>query len=162
MTIKIELLTVRIKIIKMKEIRTEIIINTSKEKVWNVLTNFREYPEWNPFIRSLEGQAVKDTRLVTTLQLEDRKPMVFKPIVTVLDELRKFEWLGTTPLNVVNGRHFFIVEEINEKKVKFIHGEQFTGILARPFHKRLAEPTQRGFIEMNKALKVRAEDLSDA
>ena len=145
----------------MKEIKTEIIINTSKKEVWRILTNFSEYPEWNPFIRSLEGQAVKDTRLVATLQLKDRKPMVFKPVVTVSDENKKFEWLGTTSLNVVNGRHYFIVEEINEKQVKFVHGEQFTGILARPFHKRLAEPTIAGFVEMNKALKNRVEYLSN-
>lgn len=146
----------------MKEIRTEIMINTSKEEVWSILTNFREYPEWNPFIRSLEGQAVKDTRLVATLQLKDRKPMVFKPVVTVSDEMKGFEWLGSTPLNVVNGRHYFILEEISEKQVKFVHGEQFTGILAGPFHKKLAGPTRAGFVEMNKALKDRAELLAGA
>ncbi len=146
----------------MKEIRTEIIINTSKEEVWSILTNFRKYPEWNPFIRSLEGQAVKDTRLMATLQLKDRKPMVFKSVVTVSEEKKKFEWLGTTPFNVVNGRHYFILEEISKKQVKFVHGEQFTGILARPFHKRLAWPTQKGFVEMNKALKNRAEQLAGA
>ena len=97
----------------MKEIRTEIIINTSSDKVWNVLTNFSAYPDWNPFIRSLEGKAIKDTRLVATLHLKDRKPMVFKPVVTVSDDKKKFEWLGTTPLNVVNGWHYFILEEIS-------------------------------------------------
>ncbi len=143
----------------MKEIRTEIIINSSSDKVWNVLTNFSAYPDWNPFIRSLEGKAIKDTRLVATLHLKDRKPMIFKPVVTASDDKKKFEWLGTTPLNVVNGRHYFILEEISEKQVKFVHGEQFTGILAGPFHKKLAVPTQKGFMEMNKALKDRAEYL---
>ena len=51
------------------------------------------------------------------------------------------------------------MEEINEKQVKFVHGEQFTGILAKPFLKKLAVPTQQGFMEMNKALKDRAEYL---
>jgi hypothetical protein len=146
----------------MKEIKTEIIINSSKERVWNILTSFSEYPEWNPFIRSLEGSAIKDSRLVATLQLKDRKPMVFKPVVTVSEAGKKFEWLGTTPLNVVNGRHYFTVEELDDKKVRFVHGEQFSGILAGPFHRKLAEPTRLGFMEMNKALKQRAELLSDA
>jgi hypothetical protein len=145
----------------MKEIKTEIFISSSKEKVWKILTNFSQYPEWNPFIRSLEGSAIKDTRLVATLQLKDRKPMVFKPVVTVSEAEKKFEWLGTTPLNVFNGRHYFIVEELGEKQVRLVHGEQFTGIFAGPFHKRLALPTKHGFMEMNKALKERAELLSD-
>ncbi len=144
----------------MKEIITDITIHASKERVWSILTNFSEYPEWNPFIRSLEGQAVKGTRLLTTLQLKDRKPMVFKPVVTVSDVHQKFEWLGTAFLNSFRGRHYFILEEIGKKKVKFIHGEQFTGILAGPFHNRLARSTQEAFTEMNKALKGRAEHLS--
>ena len=37
----------------MKEIKTEIIINSKPEKVWNILTNFEKYPEWNPFIKSI-------------------------------------------------------------------------------------------------------------
>ena len=145
----------------MREIHTQIDIDVPPGAVWETLVRTAEYPEWNPFIRSLEGQPVKDSRLVATLQMKDRKPMVFKPVVTVSEKEKKFEWLGTTPLNVVNGRHYFIVEEIHEKQVKFVHGEQFTGILAGPFHKILAEPTQDGFIKMNKALKERAELLSD-
>ena len=93
---------------------------------------------------------------MATLQLKDPKPMV-----TASDAEKKFEWLGTTPLNVVKGSHYFMVEELGEKQVRFVHGEQFTGILAGPFHRRLAEPRQDGFMEMNKTLKERAEFLSD-
>ncbi|RYZ45415.1 MAG: SRPBCC domain-containing protein, partial [Chitinophagaceae bacterium] len=35
-----------------KQIKTEIVINASKEKVWAILTNFSQYPQWNPFIVS--------------------------------------------------------------------------------------------------------------
>jgi len=54
------------------------------------------------------------------------------------------------------------MKEISERQVRFVHGEQFTGILARPFHKKLAEPTEKGFVEMNKALKDRAEYFSNS
>ena len=54
------------------------------------------------------------------------------------------------------------MKEISERRVRFVHGEQFTGILARPFHKKLAEPTEKGFVEMNKALKDRAENFSNS
>jgi uncharacterized protein YndB with AHSA1/START domain len=42
-----------------KSIKTEIVINASKEKVWHVLTDFKRYPQWNPFITSVEGELVK-------------------------------------------------------------------------------------------------------
>ena len=40
-----------------RRIDTEILIQASSERVWAVLTDFAAYPEWNPFIVSLEGKA---------------------------------------------------------------------------------------------------------
>lgn len=40
----------------MKEINTEIEINASAEKVWQLLTDFAAYPHWNPFMRSIKGK----------------------------------------------------------------------------------------------------------
>jgi uncharacterized protein YndB with AHSA1/START domain len=39
-----------------KEIKTEILINASPDKVWAILTDFDNYPSWNPFITSLKGE----------------------------------------------------------------------------------------------------------
>ncbi|MFM2360786.1 MAG: hypothetical protein RLY16_2779, partial [Bacteroidota bacterium] len=39
-----------------KEIKTTIEIHASPARVWEVLTNFDEYPNWNPFIKSLKGE----------------------------------------------------------------------------------------------------------
>jgi uncharacterized protein YndB with AHSA1/START domain len=41
----------------MKELRTEIEIQASPEKVWQVLTDLDKYPEWNPFIHHAVGTA---------------------------------------------------------------------------------------------------------
>lgn len=41
------------------QIRTEIVIQASKEKVWSILTNLGAYPEWNPFIVSSKGSIEK-------------------------------------------------------------------------------------------------------
>lgn len=35
----------------MKELFTEIEIKATPESVWQLLTDFEKYPEWNPFIR---------------------------------------------------------------------------------------------------------------
>ncbi len=37
------------------EIKTEILISASPEKVWAILNDFGNYPNWNPFITSLTG-----------------------------------------------------------------------------------------------------------
>jgi uncharacterized protein YndB with AHSA1/START domain len=39
----------------MREIRTEIDIRASTDRVWEVLTDLERYPEWNPFITRAGG-----------------------------------------------------------------------------------------------------------
>ena len=41
----------------MRQIHTEIIIQASAQRVWDVLTDFEAYPQWNPLITSVQGQA---------------------------------------------------------------------------------------------------------
>jgi len=40
----------------MKELRTEIEIQASPEKVWQILMDFDKWPEWNPFIHTVVGK----------------------------------------------------------------------------------------------------------
>ena len=50
----------------MKELRTDIEIQASPERVWQILTNLDKWPEWNPFIHHAVGKAqVGDTVDVT-------------------------------------------------------------------------------------------------
>jgi uncharacterized protein YndB with AHSA1/START domain len=47
----------------MKELHSEIEINAPAERVWELLTDFASYPQWNPFIRTISGQPTKGERL---------------------------------------------------------------------------------------------------
>ena len=61
------------------EIKTEIIINATPEKVWKILTNFRAYPNWNPFIKSIEGQVTIGEKIIARIEPPEAKGMTFKP-----------------------------------------------------------------------------------
>ncbi len=39
----------------MKQLHTEIIVEAPAERVWELLTDFASYPQWNPFIRNISG-----------------------------------------------------------------------------------------------------------
>ena len=144
----------------MTTISTEIIINASREKVWQVLMDFPNYGAWNPFIISISGEARLGGRLTNVLQTKE-KQRTFKPKIVTLDENRHFEWVGSLPLGLFVGRHSFRLEEVNAQQVKLVHGEHFSGLLSGMIMKKIGEETRESFIAMNRALKERVETMGD-
>lgn len=138
----------------MREIRTSININAPREKVWQILTNFEQYPTWNPFLKAISGDLVKGERL--EVQFEK---MTFKPVVTQVEEFVAFSWLGNLWFKgLFDGEHRFFLEEHPDQTTTLHHSEQFKGLLVGAFRKMLDGETTDGFHAMNRALKERAEN----
>ncbi|GAB5538442.1 MAG: hypothetical protein Salg2KO_05450 [Salibacteraceae bacterium] len=81
-----------------REIKTEIEINATAEKVWQVLTDFEKFPNWNPFITSIQGEKQKGGILSIEIVPPNRKAMTFKPKVLVYEPKKELRWLGSGPL----------------------------------------------------------------
>lgn len=141
-----------------KQLYTEIEIDASPERVWRILTDFISYPIWNPFIREIRGKAAAGEKLRVFLKPSGARGMVFKPTILKAEPNREFRWRGRLLFSgLFDGEHYFRIEPIGENRVKFVQGENFGGLLVRFFAKSLDTDTLRGFIEMNEALKKRAE-----
>ena len=143
---------------EMKELRTEININAPAERVWRVLADFTSYPGWNPFIRRISGTPRVGERLEVRLQPSGARGFTFHPEVLTAEPTRELRWLGHLLVpKVFDGEHIFTIEPLAEERVRFIQREIFNGLLV-PFFMRFVEAdTRRGFEEMNRALKERAE-----
>ena len=141
-----------------KSIKTEIIINSPKERVWEILTNFNQYPKWNPFIKSIEGELLPGKRLKNTLVNGD-KTFVFKPVVLTVVPYQYFDWLGSLFLKgLFDGHHYFEIDELSPIQVKLNHGEHFSGLLSTPILRKISNDTRNSFIRMNQAIKAVAEN----
>lgn len=144
----------------MRNIETSIIIKSSAEKIWKVLTDFEKYQDWNPFIKNIEGQALEGSRIANTMQLEGQKSQTFKPTILVLKDQKEFRWIGHLFVKgIFDGEHYFLLEQLENQTVKLIQGENFSGILSGPILKMIEKSTLDGFHAMNEALKKRAEQL---
>ena len=140
------------------KIHTEIEIDASAEKVWRVLTDFAAYPEWNPFVRHVEGEVSVGARLHVYIQPSGGKGMLFRPTVLVAEPNRELRWLGHLWFpGIFDGEHSFSIEPLVEGRVRFVQRERFKGLLVPFLSKMLDGDTRRGFKEMNRALKLRAE-----
>jgi hypothetical protein len=140
-----------------KSISTEIVINAPKEKVWDILTDFKNYKEWNPFIVNIDGELGVNNRLTNTM-LNGNKTFVFKPKILKVLPNQYFDWLGSLFVKgIFDGHHYFEIEELPEGRVKLKHGENFSGILSSYILKKIGDETRNNFIKMNQAIKMTAE-----
>ena len=140
-------------------ISTEILIKASPEKVWGLLCDFKNYPKWNPFILSIDGELKKGNFLRVNLKPEGSSGMVFKPEVLEIETNRLFCWKGKLGIKgIFDGEHRFELKATNQGHTVFIQSEKFNGILVPFFQKMIHGPTKRSFEAMNTKLKELAEE----
>jgi hypothetical protein len=140
-----------------RELQASIEIEAGPERVWEVLTEGAAYPEWNPFIRRLEGPIEPNGRLEVRIEPPGRRAMTFRPRVLTVESTRELRWLGSFLFRgLFDGEHAFLIEPVAPGRVRFVQRERFTGLLVPFFRKGLAA-TRLGFERMNLALKNRAE-----
>ena len=141
-----------------KEITTEILIPATPEKVWSVLTDFDQYPQWNPFIKSITGNVAVGNTIKARIEPPGASGMTFKPTVIVYAEAKEFRWLGHLFIKgLFDGEHCFRLIDNKDGTTTFVQSEQFEGILVPLFSKMLDTNTLEGFRQMNEKLKQEAE-----
>lgn len=142
-------------------LHTEIEIDAPAETVWSVLTDLDNYANWNPFVTEASGDIAVGSKLVNRIAPPGGRAMTFKPVVTVVESARVFEWLGRLGLpGIFDGRHRFELTPISSGGTRLVHSEEFQGFLVRPMRKSLDTQTRAGFEAMNVALKARAEAIA--
>jgi len=145
----------------MKEIRTEIDIRASADRVWEVLTDLERYPEWNPFITRAEGDLREGGRLRIRIEPPGRKPMHFRPVVQRVEEHSTLSWRGRfLAPGLFTGEHTFELEA-GPNGVRLIQSERFSGILVPLMWRVMGPAVRTGFSGMNQELKSRAEGRAE-
>lgn len=141
-----------------KEIKSEIQIHATPERIWNILTAFDKYPTWNPFIKSIQGHVKVGEKIVVRLEPPGAKGMTFKPTVLAFEQNKGFKWIGHLFFTgLFDGEHRFELIDNGDGTTTFIQAERFKGILVRMLSKMLDGSTLHGFRAMNEKLKEEAE-----
>ena len=145
----------------MKEVRSEVEINSHPETVWRILADFASYDQWNPFINKIIGLAREDSKIEIYIETPSGKNRKYSPRITKVEEGRELRWVGKSSLpGLMKAEHIFTIEERQPERVSFIQREIFDGLLTRLFGKSVDTDVRQGFHDMNGALKKRAERSS--
>jgi hypothetical protein len=68
-------------LINMKEIYSEIEVNAPASVVWDILTDFDNYVQWNPFIKEISGNLIVGTEIEVFIKPPNSRGMRFRPKV---------------------------------------------------------------------------------
>jgi hypothetical protein len=141
----------------MKELRTEIEIQASPEKVWQTLITLDQYPEWNPFIHHAIGTAKVGEKVDITVRSKP-KDLILHCTVVKVEPGKEMRWkYHVIAPALFRGEHIFTIEAAGNNQVHFVDRELFNGLLVPLQAKDIDTNSQKGFEEMDMALKLRAE-----
>jgi hypothetical protein len=142
----------------MHELRSEIDIAAPAVKVWDILTNFNTWQEWNPIVNHAHGDASLNSKLSITMRGNNGKDgPKYKPNITNLDKPTFFRWRAKMMAGFI-----FTNDKVFELKetgtgTRLIHKELFSGLLVKMFWNKLNNHVPSMLKSMNEAIKMLAE-----
>jgi hypothetical protein len=142
----------------MRQVTAAVDIDAAPEWVWDVLTDFAAYPEWNPFIVRADGMPTPGSRI--TLRVRSTAGWSATNRATVLAAVpgKVLRWSARIiPIpGLASGLHEFALTS-TETGTRLVQSEQFSGALV-PAIGRLLVRTEQDFHILNQALRKRSEN----
>lgn len=134
-------------------LRADIEIDAPADEVWAVLIDRDTYPRWNPFIVSSTGELREGSTVTNVLVGAGGGESTFTPTLVTVDPDCELRWEGTVGVpGIFDGEHWFRLVDLGDGKVRFEHGETFTGIAAPLLIAWVRSDTFSQFEAMNEAL----------
>jgi hypothetical protein len=141
-----------------KQLRAHIDIHATPQQIWQILTDFAAYPQWNPFMTRAAGTPHPGQRLRIRLQPVGGRAVTFRPTVLEATPGRELRWLGHLLVpRIFDGEHQFTIQPLGDGQVRLIQQEDFRGLLVPLLAASLDRRYLPAFQQMNQALKRRAE-----
>lgn len=141
-----------------RTIDTWIDIEASPDRIWDVLVDFPKWSTWNSFIPLVEGILQEGQTLKLQVSPPGLKTMTFQPKIFSLIKNKEIIWGGGFLGIVYRGEHLFLLESLNENLTRFRQIERFRGPMVL-FMGSMIKKTEKGYHQMNIALKNRVEEI---
>ena len=144
----------------MIKIETETIIPASPEQIWDILTDFESYPEWNPMILEVTGKPVIGAKLKLKVSAPDNsgRKYSFKAVIVNNQPSEMLAWKGGVP-GILSGFHYWKLSSCHSG-TRLIHGEDFFGLYAWFMGRERIMSLKPAYENMNVALNERVSTLN--
>jgi hypothetical protein len=134
-------------------------LHTPNEEVWEAITDFPSYKQWNTVLIMKENDHLEIGKKFKVTIIDDKgKQSKFKALTLTNEQYDSF-----SARQIILGKwffsatHYFIIKQKNESETTFIQTWKFSGILFKPFRKAIFKQLDH-FNKMNQELKAYVED----
>ena len=141
----------------MTRVEAPIDIDAPPPRVWGILIDFPAYGEWNPVITEMIGRPQLGARVVLRVHLPGTRERIVRLAVTHVEPDRELAWAGRLGLpRLFDAEHRLRIERRDDGRSHFVQSAEFRGVLV-PLFRRIRSKVAPGLVDLNRALKARAE-----
>lgn len=142
--------------------RTTFPIRAPADTVWDVLTDFARYPEWNPSLPLISGELRPGSTVSMTLAMPGKPSPKVKARLRDVEPGRRLTWHGNVGADwLFAGTREFLIDPQPDGTVRFTHVEDVRGVLFPVFRTVMGSAIQQHHDALNAALTARAEGAAN-
>ena len=134
-------------------------VQAPAEVVWEVISDLNSWEQWCALYPKALGEIRIGAVLDITLALPGRPVEQIKPTVLEWVPNEQLHWKLAMLGGLVKTIRYFEIESLAETSCIVSNGEIIGGLMGPRLGKGLSRTIYRAFVEMNEALKARAESL---
>lgn len=137
-------------------------VQAPAEVIWEVISDLGSWETWNTLYPKASGEIRIGSVLDVTLALPGQSPQQIRPTVLEWVPNEQLHWRLTMLGGLVRTIRYFEIETLAEESCIVSNGEIIGGLIGPRLGKRMARTIYRAFVELDDALKARAEALWQA
>ena len=137
-------------------------VQAPAELVWEIVSDFSTWGDWNPIHPQAEGQLKIGTPLTVHHALPGEPVRVLQPVVQDWVPYEQLHWRSSRLGGFVTAIRYIEIENMGPGSSTFSNGELFMGLLVRWVSRDERRRLKAAYAQMGEALRDHAEALWSA
>jgi hypothetical protein len=131
-----------------------VVVRSSPERIWKLLTDGPGFPNWNPTVDRVEGTIAPGQTIKVYVKVNPGRAFPVK--VTQFEPSRRMVWSGGMPLGLFKGERTYELTPAGDGLTRFNMREEYSGPML-PMIWRTIPDLGPSFQEFAQSLKAAAE-----
>ncbi|CAN5183234.1 SRPBCC domain-containing protein [soil metagenome] len=134
-------------------------VKAPAELVWEVISDFSTWKDWNPVHPRMEGEMRIGTTLTVDLVLGEGQVTTIQPVVQDWVPYEQLHWRTKRLRGFVTAIRYLEIESMGPENATFSNGELFMGPLVRWVSREERRKLRAAYTLMGEAVRDHAERL---